>query len=80
MRIKSQPSTAQKLALFREHLAQHYRALRSQSPLARKTPKPSTAQFDGYALRMAFVIEEEEQEKHLTALAEIERMKAMNTP
>ncbi len=76
VRIKSQPSTAQRLALFREALAQHYRALRSDK--CKQTPKPSAQQFEGYAKQMAEKISGEELEKHNKAVAETERLKEMN--
>lgn len=75
MRVKSGPSTAQKLAMFRESLSQHYKAQRSESPLARKTPKPSMVEFTGYAFSMATVIAAQEIEKHNQAVQEIERQK-----
>lgn len=80
MRVHARPSTAQQLGMFREALASHYRAERSASPLARKTPLPSAEQFTGYARGMASRILSEENLKHQTALAEIQRMKALQNP
>lgn len=80
MKVKSAPSTAQQLGLLREAFSAHYRAERSVSPLARKTPLPSIAGFKGYAFSMATIIAAQELEKHNKAVSEIERMKEMNKP
>jgi len=75
MRIKSGPSSAQRLGLFREALASHYRSLRSDK--CKAVPKPSVEQFDGYAKQMAQQISEEELNRHNNAVSEIERQKKM---
>lgn len=80
MRIKTNPSTAQRLALFRDALSIHYRAERSTSPLARKTPLPSMKGFTGYAFSMATVIAAQELERHNKAVEEIKRLKNLQTP
>ena len=77
MKIHARPSTAQQLGMFREALATHYRGLRSESPLARKTPLPTVEQFTGYAREMAVQISNDELNKHNQAVQEIERQKKL---
>ena len=62
MRIKSQPSTAQRLALFREDCRKYFAWLRKPGPRSRV--KPSVQIFNGYAAEMAEVILKEETERH----------------
>lgn len=73
MRVKSGPSTAQRLAQFREQLQQHYRSLRSDK--CKKVVKPSAEMFPGVARMLAIQIGEEELQRHEKAVAEIERLK-----
>lgn len=69
--MKSKPrSTADKLTDYRERLAKHYRALRSDK--CKPVPKPQTAEFAPQYRSFVERINEQELAAHQAAL---ERMK-----
>lgn len=76
MATKRPPSTADKLGMFREQVARHYKSLRSDK--CRPYPMPSIDQFPVFHQSMAKTIMAEEKAKHDESVNRNAAMKESN--
>ena len=74
MKVKSSPSTAQRLGLYRDELQRHYKALRNEKCKPVIKPSMEAYNFGGYARACAHAIESEELAKHEAAVKQIKEM------